>query len=148
MLISYALLIFALTSSVVAFEWQILQGNPDKRLPEAKEGGRVYRWYRLKELKNGHEIYPAWPEDRKLDHVIKFVGTNGIESVSYYKLRRNVENHDLLRNEKTSYGLRRKGARLDDERIPLEGFWGRARGLDVSDKFWKPCRTLKFTGCA
>ena len=155
MLISYALLIFALTASVAALSpspesaqpqqafaskpvlWETLEGNTDQRLvkdkdPTDPQNRRVYRWYRLK-IVNTLEDYPTWPEDDKLDDVMRFPPTkHGIKIVSYLRLNRD-RNHD--RQSGTIYIARRKGAFLDHAIIPLVGYWGRASELNVSDLF-------------
>ncbi|KAF8699737.1 hypothetical protein AX14_000910 [Amanita brunnescens Koide BX004] len=147
MLISYALLIFALTSSVVAPPpppppppqqasssepgwWQILQNNADPRLLEVKGPDDViYRWHRLKTVVH-REDYPAWPEDEGLDDVMEFIpADNRIESVSYLKLRRVTQDqHYHLQRDKGYDKLRT--SHLNDPDIPLVGHWGRAGGFN------------------
>ncbi|KAF8731571.1 hypothetical protein AX14_004680 [Amanita brunnescens Koide BX004] len=126
MLIAYALLIFALTSSVVARPsppqqasvsepgklWKTLQGALDLRLVEAKDSEkRFYRWYRLKKI------------------VMRFVPFDGrIKSVYYDRLRRDND-HNLLRSG-TKYSPQKSNVPVDSKDIPLVGVWGRASKLE------------------
>ena len=138
MLISYyALLIFALTSSVVApssqqpsgSAWQTLQGNTDPRLRDVEDpNGVVYRWYQLQEDK------PTWPKDAKLDRFMEFIPVDGrVERVACFKFQR-ITTPDQLKIHvcRTGYDLVRKN-RVNDPLIALAGYWGRAKGLNVSD---------------
>ena len=145
MLIFHPLLIFALTSSVVALPphqpfstaWQTLQGHTDIRLfdvPNPEEPSLIYRWYRLK-----IGDVPTWPEDAVLEQVMQFAATDHrVSRVTYLKLKRVVENDGHEFHLQGGYEEISSGD-VNDPKIPLEGFWGRADKLDVSnDFFWKP----------
>ena len=126
----------ALTAYSIQHPWQTLEGNT--YLPRLQEGPHPVEWYRLKMVKSISTDYPIWSRDRNLDDVMKFVPINGrIENVFYFTLPRVTQDqhHYLLCN--TEYSPQTNGP-VNDWSIPLEGFWGRANGLAVSDNFWKP----------
>ena len=141
MLVTYALLIFALTSSVVALPphqpfgtaWQTLQGHTDIRLfdvPYPEEPSLIYRWYRLK-----IGDVPTWPEDAVLEQVMQFAATDHrVSRVTYLKLKRAVENDGHEFHLQGGYEEISSGD-VNDPKIPLEGYWGRADKLDVSNDF-------------
>lgn len=142
MLISYVLLIFALTSSVVAprpglqlDSWKLLRGNTDQRLlKKTGPNNCVYRWYRLKRVNKPKDV-PSWPQDKNLDQVMQFTPTNDGIDVAYLHLRRDPDLRLLQRP--TNYFSLTKGPALERKIIRLVGFWGRASKLNVSDNFWK-----------
>ena len=131
----------ALTAYSIKDPWQMLEGNA--YLAHLQEGPDSVQWYRLKmiaDINTDHPTIPIWPQDKKLDDVMKFVPTNGhITKVSYLTLPRVTQDqhHHLLRN--TEYSQQTEGpVSVDDWYIPLEGFWGRATGLAVSGDSLKP----------
>ncbi|KAF8687519.1 hypothetical protein AX14_003691 [Amanita brunnescens Koide BX004] len=147
MLISYALLIFALTFPVVApppqqasglklmSGWAALDGNRDSRLVNVKgPNDVVYRWYRLKtpeEISNSEKSgdRSPWPRNRQFDDAMELIPVKGrIRRVSYLKLQRVVRGHryHLLRDhpQMVTTGI------VYNQRIPLVGFWGRAAGFN------------------
>ncbi|KAF8666323.1 hypothetical protein AX14_006488 [Amanita brunnescens Koide BX004] len=148
MLISYyALLIFALTSSVVApssqkasgSAWQTLQGNTDPRLRDVEDpNGVVYRWYQLQEDK------PTWPEDAKLDRFMEFIPVDGrVERVACFKFQRITTPDQLkIHVRRTGYDSVRRNS-VNDPLIALAGYWGRAKGLNnLPEGYGWPSSTL------
>ena len=80
MLISCFLLVFTLTSSVIAeylppepdpTEWQALLFNTN---PFLIEDWDKYYWYRLKRLEKKDDE-PKWPDDQELDEIIQLVSS-------------------------------------------------------------------------
>jgi hypothetical protein len=171
MLISYALLIFALCSSVVAPSppparrlqeeasglrpgWEVLEGNKDLRLinpdPEL-----VYRWYKLKYMETKTD-YPTWSKNKNLDQAIQFINITdggGVEQVSIFRLHRQLyQRINEYEYHQTRYAFKKTGRkpRPLDDLINLKGFWGRALELEkVSRMIFGnlDCLTLKFTEC-
>jgi hypothetical protein len=158
MLISYALLIFTITSSVVApsppppslpqqafgwplqpYTWKALQGNSHLRLLEVHDPANsswIYRWYRLKIFKPG--LRPIWPDDADLDQVMQFTAIDSaVSRVTYLKLKR-IEKNDQYELDLHGGYLEIGNGNVNDPNIPLEGYWGRAYELNVSNDFWKP----------
>ena len=121
----------------------MLQGNTDPRLLELRgPNGRLYRWYRLKEIKEPKDT-PTWPRDMDLERVmeLKSIRINGgIESIKSLKLRRDLKIEDdqhQLHLLASKYSPQTDSSvSVNDPKIPLEGFWGRA---DVSDDFETIC---------
>jgi hypothetical protein len=154
MLISYALIIFALAFAVVApppsgspsDTWLTLEGN------EGNEGNKylaslvtvpetdppvMYRWYRLKIVAPGEK--PIWPRDCNLDHVMQFVSIeNLVKKVIYTQLKRIKSGGQVVLTPGLSFPQQKGQMGLNDWHVPLEGFWGRGHRFDVSDDFWKP----------
>ncbi|KAF8731574.1 hypothetical protein AX14_004683 [Amanita brunnescens Koide BX004] len=119
----------ALTVYELTKEWQVLQGNEDPRLLEAKyptDPPVLYPWYRLKP---GDK--PVWPNDENLDQIMEFIPTNGrVERASRLRLRRATTRDQLkLLLRRTGYD-RVRGGHLNDPIMPLVGFWGRAKGFN------------------
>ena len=112
----------------------MLEGKEDPRLREVADpddSSVVYRWYRLKRAGVGK---PTWPEDADLDRVIQFMSTDhNVERVLHLKLRRvTTPDQRKIYLRRMGYDIVRRG-RLNDRYIPLVGFWGRAKGFNVSD---------------
>ncbi|KAF8687524.1 hypothetical protein AX14_003678 [Amanita brunnescens Koide BX004] len=156
MLISYALFIFALASSVVAPPppphqhapsrseqgWKVLEGNDDKRLI-----GKSIRWHRVKHIgaiagsdlpswsddkKLEMSHLPSWPQDEILDQALEFIATDdaggGVGRVSSFTFYRKLheQNKDLFEFYFYGYSKNKMLAPLDHAGISLEGFWGLA----------------------
>jgi hypothetical protein len=95
----------------------------------------LYPWYRLKP---GDK--PVWPNDENLDQIMEFIPTNGrVERASRLRLRRATTRDQLkLLLRRTGYD-RVRGGHLNDPIMPLVGFWGRAKGFNVSDDLETIC---------
>ena len=134
MLISYALFIFALASSVVApppprqqIEWQALKGATDPRLIDNL-------WYKVELLAPGEQL-PSWPDVKILDHVLELVPARDgrIEAICIYQFGRKFVDND------GQYELHRivpeelDRVPLWKEQALLQGWWA----TKVSDKFQK-----------
>lgn len=153
MLISYALLIFTLSSSVVAPTpppvhqsqgdpsvwqpvWKRLEGSKDPCLINPSPWPNLaYRWYKLKPMKTKTD-YPTWSENKDLDQVIQFIRVTdggGVEQVSIFEIYRQIhQGHgiDQYKYHRTRL-ISKKVISLDaDNQIDLEGFWGRGVELE------------------
>ena len=154
MLISYALFIFALTSSVVApppsprlsgappplvykSEFKPLMGATDERLI-----GRVKYFYKVKTLATRDDL-PSWPRDSDLDTNLKFRAVDGgVGQVTIRRLRRQlskISDHQYeFRYEKNGYRILKDSISLRDApnsgETSLEGLWAL---VEVSDGFRK-----------
>ena len=135
MLLSYSLLVFALTSSVTAQWWQSLLHNTDYRLTQANR-----YWYRVKSVKeDGSGATFSWLLNRKYEDVIQFhpaETTSGISTVSFLELRRVVQLPNEYCLHVPPHGnpykelLSRQS--LSSIHLRLGGFWGRSTELSVT----------------
>ena len=114
----------------------MLQDNEDPRLLEISPN--PYRWYRLKSVVD--EGYPTWPEDAGLERVIQLrIENHRVSGLSLHQLRRvaTADGRELHLVTNAGYEFVRT-CHFNDMNMVLDGFWGRANKLNVSDDFWKP----------
>ena len=119
----------------------MLQGNEDPRLLEAAGSNKqLYRWYGLK-IVNEPGDTPTWSRDSMVLELVMQFGPiiihGGVQDVYSFKLRRFLDDQRRLHLYYINkYSPQTEGfVSVNTPNIPLEGFWGRASKVNVSDDF-------------
>ena len=148
MLLSYLLLVFALTSYVTAQSWRDLLHHRDSYLTK----GNHY-WYHMGQGEDKAK-HPSWLRDQVFDNFIQFgTDTDGVSTerrvsaISLFRLQRVLQDPNkyclhvsCMYNARTFHGPWKGNNAMGLKRngFQMTGYWGRSTKLPVTvSDFWQ-----------